>query len=268
MAENQLLEYVNTIFKDFEEGMSKLETIPNKAATDTTTLLDLFFDTEKDVFDKPQDFLKALDSLSEEIGHAYHMVQAIELKRLGLEKPPPMPTLPTPSKEAPSPSQVIVQGQPQTAGGFWNYMGTRQLAAAWKRYLDRQDGLLKPEITTGREVVDFSEFGRQLIPEFNEVQDNFQQCIDHIYFFDDKSTRERLRSDLRTHLSKLCGIIRAFCRTIAEYRKELIGERKLAAAQSIMSLQMAEYQALGGISKSDLYKMASEMAGPEDASRR
>ncbi|MHA1834990.1 MAG: hypothetical protein ACTSV7_13510, partial [Candidatus Baldrarchaeia archaeon] len=100
-----------------------------------------------------------------------------------------------------------------------------------------------PKISTSRQVTDILEYCRQLIPEFNRIQDYYQRCLDHLYFFNDSNTKEVLKTELRTHLSKICGIIRAFSRTITEYRKELVGERERDTAKAIIALQMAAIQA-------------------------
>ena len=237
MSDKDTLEPVLQIFQDFDKLVEKLDQIPKSAKTKTTALLKLFFDEKTDIFQQRQTFLEAINDLSEEVGHAYHTVLAIELRRIGLTPPPvPMPMLPKTDKNA---SQLIVQTQPPKGGGFWDFMGTRSYAKVWKRYLkDVENSPDTPQVTTSKEVVDILEFGRQLIPEFNRVQEYFRKCIDHLYFFDDADTRERFHSELCKHMNKLAGIIRAFTRTIAEYRKELIGERKRDIGKAIIALKM------------------------------
>jgi hypothetical protein len=68
-------------------------------------------------------------------------------------------------------------------------------------------------------------------------------------------------------MNKLSGIIRAFCRTITEYRKEMVGDRKADIAKAVLYLQTAQAQQLGGMRMSDFYKMMRESMGAADAGR-
>lgn len=256
------LQPVLDIFRNFDELAKKLDDIPEQAKTKTDILLDVFFNKEKDIFEDPQIFLSALNDLSEEVGHAYHTVLAIELKRMGLTPPPtPMPIMPKTDKSA---SQLIVQTQPPKGGGFWDFWGTRSYAKVWERYLKQNAGLPStPQVTTSKEVVDILEFGRQLIPEFNRVQEYFQHCIEHLSFFNDKDTKERFHSELRKHMNKLSGIIRVFSRTSAEYRKELIGERKRDIAKMIIGLNMMAMSSEQGIPGDKMARAINEMSSSE-----
>jgi len=253
------------MFADFDSNIEKLEEIPKKALAKTEALLEIFF--LADIFEEPEQYLKAIDDLSEQNGHAYHTVLIIELKRQGIVKPPsiPLPTNPQVDKSA---GQMIIQTQPPKGGGLWDYMGTRSYAKVWERFLKSQsESSTTPQISTAREVIDILEFGRQLIPEFNRIQEYFQKCIDHLYFYDDKDTKERFHSELRKHMSKICGIVRVFCRTIAEYRKELVGDRKQDLGKAIIAMRMAELSVMGPMTKQDIYKMLSDAAGQQDFSQ-
>ncbi|RLI00098.1 hypothetical protein DRO19_00500, partial [Candidatus Bathyarchaeota archaeon] len=74
MAED-LTEHIHSLFEDFDKATEKLERIPKSAQEKTQKLLKLFYEKDgKDIFHEPEEFLMALDSLSEEIGHAYFTV--------------------------------------------------------------------------------------------------------------------------------------------------------------------------------------------------
>lgn len=252
------------VFADLDKLAEKLNAIPKSAKGKTAKLLALF-EKDKDIFEQPEKFLQALNELSEEVGHAYHTVLTIELEREKIAKPSTA-TIPTPLQKQPEVTpNLIVQTQPQKGGGMWDYMSARKMATVWKKLLEERQLQDVPQISTSREVIDILDFGRQLIPEFNRVQEYFQQSQDHLYFFNDSETKERFRSELREHLNKIAGIIRTFCKTIAEYRKDLILQHKTEISQGLLAYKMAEYQAFGGMKASEVMKAIRETAGAQDA---
>lgn len=231
--------HLSEIFEDFNQLTEKLDEIPKSAKMKTQKLLDVFFNEKTDIFKEPRAFLEAINNLSEEVGHAYHTVLAIELarQRITPQKASELINL-LPKQLTPSQPVVLQPTAPQLGvlSGYWYYKAAREIAKASTGKNGEQP--FTPQISTSKEVIDILEFGRQLIPEFNRVQEYFQKCVDHLYFFNDLDTRERFLSELRKHLNKIAGIIRVFCRTIAEYRKELIGERKRDIAKAVIALEM------------------------------
>jgi len=265
--DNDVLSPIREVFQDFDKLIDKLDKIPKTAETKTNELLKLFFDKGKDIFKDPQLFLEKLNNLSEEVGHAQHIVLAIELARQRIT-PQQVENVAVP--QAPTPGQPITinTSAPQQLGvlsGMW--YAKAEIAKAKAIIEASRRGEVTPQITATKEVIDILDFGRQLPREFNRVQDWFQQSIDHLTIYDDDETHERLLSDLRKHINKLAGIIRAFCRTVAEYRKDALSEGKKDIAESIVAMKMAEYRSLGGMQMKDIYKAMREAAGSQDAGR-
>ena len=229
------------LFEEFDKHAAVLDKIPEDAKTKTNNLLKLF---ETDIFKDgavQTAFLTALNDLSEEVGHAYHTVLAIELARTQAQPPKMESLMPTiPQQQGQSPINISTQ-TPSLGwlSGLWYYKGEKEKAQALKAIAEARRSDV-PQISTSKEVIDILDFGRQLIPEFNRVQEFYQKAVDTVYFFSDQQTKERLQGHLRMHLNKLADIIRAFCRTIAEYRKELIGDRKRDVAKAILALKMAQ----------------------------
>lgn len=258
---------ITVLFEDFNKLIDKLDEIPKSAETKTKALLDLFFDDKEDddeegVFGAPQKFLEAINNLSEEIGYAYHTVLAIELARqkITVEKPSDITNLLSKPQATGQPISITTSTPQLGFWGLWHYKAEKAKAQAIRE--SSQRGVGEPQISTSKEVFDILEFGRQLIPEFNRIQEYYQKCIDHLYFFNDKETRERFHSELSKHLNKMSGIIRTFCRTITEYRKEVIGEHKRDVAKAAIALQMAEAQARGAAGLSEWFRAAREARGP------
>jgi hypothetical protein len=266
-----------TIFADFDRATEKLDEIPRNAQTKTEALLSLFFPGKdkdpKDIFEDQQEFLEKLNDLSEEIGHAYHTVLSIELARQQIS-PQQIQNAELSSQTKPSVATgqpiVVNAAPPQQLGVFsggWYYGAERSRSKALVEIARLQQQQNAPQISTAARVLDILDFGRQLIPEFNRVQEYYQKSIEHLKFFPDSETRDRFTAELRKHLNKLAGIIRAFCQTIAEYRKDLIHEGKKDVAKALMAMKMAEANSLGGMRMSDFYKAMREAAGPQDAGR-
>lgn len=261
-----LEDIVKLTFASMDHAIEELNVIPVRAKEKTELLLKLFDD---DIFKSPSVFLKCITDLSEEIGHANHVVLEIDLRRQGIihaddSKSQPVSSM-LPEKVAQA-AQTIIQTQPQKSGGFWDFMGTSKMAGVMKQYFQSQKDQV-PQITTSREVTDVLDYGRQLIAESNRTHKYYEQSLAHLQFFDDEETKKRFTSQLREHMNKISGIVRAFCRTAVEYRKELAGQRKSEMAQSVIALKLAEYQSLGGMRTSELYKMVRDAAGQENAGR-
>jgi len=273
-GEENLLRYVAEVFRDFKATEERLEALPKSAQIKTGELMALF--RKGDIFseDVAQEFLTGLLELSEEIGHAYQTVLGIELKLKGLM--PPSPSIPFPiqlqgtkGEGGVNPAQVILQQQPAQKGGVWDYMSARRWAGALEKWIKTQgEGQVLPEITTSKEVIDVLEFGRQLIPELNRTIKFFRQSLDHLYFFHDPDTKERFTSELQTHLTKICGIIRSFARTSAEHRIEKVGENRVEVAKGVIGLQIAQFASMGQMTTADFYRALRQAMGAQNAGER
>lgn len=277
MAEEGEVDAVMALFQDFDEAIKKLDEIPTSAQRKTEDLL-AFFDAENIFAEgKRGKFQKKLSALTEEVGHAYHTVLAIELARQGLESNidkdfvSQMLGMGAGNARSNNP-QVVVQPSlppaPQLGvlSGFHYKGAVKELAKAYVKVHGKDDGYNdKPQIATSKEVIDILEFGRQLIPEFNAVQEFYQRSVDHVYFFHDKETLDRLTSEIKKHLSKLAGIIRSFCRTIAEYRKDQQQDRKSDVGKAILALQMAKYEAVGNTSIAEMLQAIRKGSPPTHA---
>jgi len=270
MSEELLAKYTEDIINSIGKDREDLESTVKKAEEKGTALMKLFFKENKyPEFDTPQKMWSGLADLSEQIGHALYMVLEVENKRAGLVKLVEEKGEKTKEKgENPHLITVQTSTQPvvQAPGGLFGYMGQRTQAGATKAIkkmeLDymRQQG--PPKIATEQRVLDILEFGRQLIPEFNRIHLYFQQCLDHLHFYDDDELKAFFHGELRTHLSKLTGIIRSFCRTVAEYRKAVLDEVKMALAKGMTEVVVARYIAEGKIPLSELFKEMREAGGP------
>lgn len=239
---------ITLTFGYFDEMAKKLDDIPLKAELKTNALLKLLSDKEADIFNESDKFYAALNDLSEEIGHSLHTVLEIELRQKGIlqefnQTIQSKATNPTPLQPI-----TIQTSSPQQLGVFsggWHYLTEKAKAKtsleAIKLQLQNQ-----PQISTSRQVIDILDFGRQQIPEYiNKTIKYYEQCLAHLRVFSDiPRTKAIFQSNLREHLNKLAAIIRAFCRTIVEYRKEMFGERKRDIAKAVISLKMAEASAL------------------------
>jgi len=263
--EIEIDDIVTLTFSSMDAAIKDLGKIPETAKRKTDALLNLF---DGDIFASPSKFLKSITDLSEEIGHANHVVLEIDLRRQGIihsnPTPPPTPQITTTQPER---SQLIVQTQPPKGGGFMDYLSTRKMAGVWRDFLQSQKGE-QPQITTSKEATDVLDYGRQLIAESNRTHKYYEQSLAHLKFFNDAETKERFTSNLREHLNKISGIIRAFCRTAVEYRKELAGERKSDMAKAVIALKMAEFQSTGGMTTADYFRMAREAMGGQDAGNK
>lgn len=270
LGSEDLLAYVGQVFQKLDEAVEQLKELPKKAEERTKNLLKLLNNEKTDIFGEDSaEFLEILNELNEEIGHASWEVLEIELRRQGVinpskENPVPIPSSP---KEV-QPNQIIHVAQESQKGGGWTgYFSARTWAKMVEKYMKWKDDSLRvtPDIATAKEVLDILEFGRQLRPEMNATIDFHRQAIDLVYFFPDNDTRERCRSELRAHLTKICGIIRGFTQTSVDHRIENVGEQRRTIATSIISLVMAQYTAMGGITKRDLFRAVREAAGAQDA---
>jgi hypothetical protein len=260
---------IKVLFEDFDRMVEELEKIPESAKKKTESILETLL-KGPEIFEgkKKTEFLKGLNGLSEEIGYAYHTVLAIELARQQVTVQKPSDLTKALANPAPSGQPITIQTSAPQLGwlsGVWYYKGEKEKAQALKELSRR--GVGEPQISTSKEVIDILEFGRQLIPEFNRVQTYFRQSVDHLYFFDDDSTKERFHSEICQHMNKLAGIIRAFCRTITEYRKEVVGMHKREIGKAIVMLKMAEFQAMGEFSRADIFAGLRQAMGPQDAGR-
>lgn len=277
MGEEETVAPILTLFSDFNASIERLEKIPALAQKKCEELTGLFFrkkETDKDIFEEPEKFLNALGGLLEEVGHANHTVLEIELKRQGITSDSEMAKnmmnvlaeKNTQNRQPGSPT-IIQPNSPQQLGvlsGLWYYKAAKEIA---KASTAQKEFALTPQISTSKQVVDILDFGRQLIPELNRVQEFYQRSLHRIECgFDDAVTRGQLSDELRKHLNKLSGIIRSFARTITEYRTELIGERKKEVAEAIIAMKMAEYTNLGGTKVQELYRQLREASGAQNAS--
>lgn len=268
MSEKLLTEQVQSILDSLEEKEEKLEEAIKDAEDKSGLLLSLFFsEHEYPEFEHPEYFWVGIHELSEQVGHAQFMVLEIENKRKFLvekvaeTKANPVETTP----------RVVVQSTPavvQEPGGGFGYLAARTRAGAQKDIIKMQLKAIEqkttPQIATEKTVLDILDFGRQLIPEFNRVHLYFQQCLDHLHFFNDDETKAFFHGELRTHLNKLTGIIRSFCRTVAEYRKSVLDKIKMELAKGMTAVVTARYTAEGKIPLSEFFKQAREARGPTE----
>lgn len=268
MSEDQLNEIVKGILGDLKEASDKLEDLSKNLQDKSQKLMKLFYGDKKfGIFDEPETFWEALDDLYEDIGYAHDTVLTIEDKRktLFLE----MNKGATSEKQNPSSSPVVVMTQPlQQAPGFWASRGQVAQAKAQVKIAGLQTQRDEiPHIVTSEEAIDILDYGKQLIPEFNRVHIYFQQCLDHLHFFNDDNTKSFFYGELRQHLFKLTGIIRAFCRTSSEQHKRLLLDVKKAMAKGMTEVVVAQWVGSSGTRISEIYKALRQTSGPEHAGR-
>ena len=244
-------EVMGKLFGKMDRLIVRLDEIPEKAEAKTKELLQMFDDTKGlGIFaeEKQADFFNKLQGLSEEAGHGYHTVLEVELarQRIAPMKPEEVFDMVGNVSKAIQPVQpqfapAIIQPTAPSLGvlsGYWYYKASKETAKVMAEISNRQ--LNQPKIGTSEKVTVILDFPRQLQPEFNKIQDFYHNTLHTLYFFPDQQTVIIHQLELRKHLNKIVTIIRTFCKTIAEYRKEAILERQRMVAQAIIMLKMAE----------------------------
>lgn len=259
-----ILGHVTDIFSDFDASIKRYDKICVTAKAKTNVLLKYFENTPRDFFAKT-DFPLKLTDLDDEMGHAYYTVLAIEIAKASLSQSPP-PSIQIPQKQETIPQVVVQSQQAPKGGGVWDYMIARKNTGDWIKFLRSQQNMENPQITTSKEAIDILEYGRQLIPEgINKVISYYSCARSQIFLFPDDATYKRLFDDLYEHTIKIVSITRVFAKCSAEYRKELTQDRKRDIGKWIIKMKEAEYQSLGGMRLSDLYRAQREAAGAQDA---
>lgn len=265
MSEEVFQEQIKALRESIKSDKRKLEGAV-KRAKEKTQELSHFFAKKDDYpeFDNPQNFRDALVELSEEIGNAAYVVLEIENIRVGvskaLEEPKPV-TTPSPSVIVSNPSPVV-----QAPGGIWGgYLGPKAVKGIErdieKMKLEVQTRTSK--ITTEERVTDLLAYGRDLIPEaINRTLKGFWAFSAQARLFPAK--RALLHEDLGIHCTKLCGIIRSFCRTASEYRKKDLTRLEMELAKGMTQAIVARYVGESKLSISDLYRAARETHGPTE----
>lgn len=242
MSEDVLTQHIQEILESLKEDAERLEQNVKAAEDRSVTLMALFFKSDEYLeFEFPDWFWMGITELSEQVGYAQHMVLEIENKRAGIpeeiEKGKTNPVAQAPVVVHPTPAVI------QQPGGVAGWLGERTRAKSaekiQKLYLQFQAKQETPKIATEHQVTDILEFGRQLIPEFNRLHLYFQQCLDHLYCYSDDATKRYFHGELRQHLFKLVGIIRSFCRTVAEYRKTILDNVKMELAKGMTEVVTA-----------------------------
>jgi len=238
---------VSEAYKSLDRQIEKLDLIPAGAKERSDVLLDMVYDSGKDIMQDPEDqlaFIKALHALNEEIGHAFHALMEIDRERSRPQKDSGLPELPM------LPMQMQGQGQYQSApmvvgqptvvkkgmfSSFWEHMSNRRWAKAYENAVDSR----QPEITTSK-VIDILDYGRQLESEFSRLQTFYDKGIKRVHFFNDANTLRNQMQEIRLECVKIAGIICAFSTAITEYRKERYGDRKVGVAAGAMWLEAAK----------------------------
>jgi hypothetical protein len=240
------IDIVKATFKSLDDQVDALDKIPEHAATATQQLIDIVFN-EKDFFSDSKEkgnqaaFIKAVLGTSEEVGHAMHTI--LEIER-GNPKDTNRQTISMPQIPLPGPTQqqiektspVVVTSQVK-GGGWSDYFATRRWAGMFEKFLSAQKELVQSEITSSSKVVDILDYGRQLEGEWMKLMDFYDKATKWLRFYNDPNTYQNLRQEVQMHVTKMSSIIRAFARTIVEYRKERFGDRKASVAAGAMWLE-------------------------------
>jgi hypothetical protein len=273
------MDIVVSVFSSLDAQIEALDQIPDDVLGHTTALLNIITDLKQNIFEDPATkikFINALLGTSEEVGHAFHAILEIERERANPEKTPsnipPMPQLPQIGQMGtPEIVERPVQGgitlntqQPQMKIGYW---AMRQWRGMVEKWLEAQKDLAQAQITSSK-VVDILDYGRELEAEWMRLMNFYHYAQQRLSFFDDKETYRNQHQEVETHIIKMISIIRAFTRTIVEYRKERFGDRKVGVAQGAMALEATEAAALGNLRLSDLIRGAREQMGDEQVGAR
>jgi len=240
---------VSEAYKSLDKQIEKLDLIPRGAQEKSDVLLDLVYDSEKDIMQDPKaqfEFIKALHALNEQIGHAFHALMEIDREHYRPQKDsslpslPELPMLPMQSQGQYQSAPPVVVGQPTVVkkgmfSSFWEHMSNRRWAGAYEKAVDSR----QPEITTSK-VIDILDYGRQLESEFSRLQTFYDKGIKRVHFFNDANTLRNQMQEIRLECVKIAGIICAFSTAITEYRKERYGDRKVGVAAGAMWLEAAK----------------------------
>jgi len=240
---------ISEVYRSLDKQIEKLDELPSIAQTKTSDLLRLLF-SKADIFRDPPrmlEFIVLSSSLSMEIGLAFQTVLEVELAKEHVNNNSqtvmPMPQPMMQQVERPNPN-VIVQSTPPKGGGWADYFGVRRWATAIEKIYQNQPAQQQPAITTSK-VMKVLEYGQELLAEWNNTFDFYEKGIDGLNIFGDPETFERQHKLLTFHLVKLCNIICVFSKTIAEYRMERFGDRKVGVTAGLMWLEAAKAGAAG-----------------------
>jgi len=249
---------IDKIFEKFDKKEEDLDAVM-KEGTDTINALMVRFRDDKgkeqDIFSEPEAFLKEFDKFSRVMGHCYHTVLEIELQRQRIrqpfqfmeEKQKLQNELEQSQRTAPLVVQTAKEPNESHSPGLFGYLSTRFKFGKLKEMVE---GSKTPIITSEQKPQDILDYCRDVIRESNKFYDNYDQSLCHLHFYHDDQTKGMLRRDIRTFIGKLCNIVSGFTQAIVDYRKELIGEREVAYAQAITTLEQARIMAAAGMKAS------------------
>jgi hypothetical protein len=270
---NPAEELVDEIAKRFNEQIKQLDKIPEQAKTAVDAMLKIFKDDKTDIFAHPQTFYDCLNKLSDIEGYANHTVLEIELIRERVKAPTAFFDVFSKQRAKEEQSKtlnpvIVNTAEPvKNSPGFWGYMSERERTRVLSEHLKSSE--MSPTITTTQKPGDILDYARDITREYNKIVDYFRACLAHIKVFPhEEGTRDLFFAEIQSYMVKLCNIMKSFSRAIAEYRKELVGQREEAYATALTLMKKAEYESLGGMRTADFYRMMREGMGGQDLSER
>lgn len=255
------------MFKNFDDKIEKIRTKLTDATTKSRKLLTLTFNVETDIFsdETKGEFITQFVDLATLLGQSWFTVLRMELRREGLTTPSSPPKINPMTAQQTMTPPIIVQSAAQKGGGLWDYMGARKWSGSWDKYIKHIGQIMsQASIISGQKVFDLLEYGRQVFPQIRKTFMFFMKACDHIYFFPDESTKQRHRMELQLQVATICSICEGFGETLLEDREEKILDRKRDIGKAIIALKTMEYQSMGDLKTSEIYKALREASGPSE----
>lgn len=275
-GQDGLIQAIQKTYENFQKNELNLEKLPAEAKTAFEKIMEKINEV-KDVFENPEQFYALLVSketnLSDVEGNLEHLTLEMELKREIIRRPDRLvDQLAQQMKQRTGsdqklPATINVQtGEPQKqkGGSFYDW----RIAVAQSNLVKEQLRQLAnaPTLTTAQKPRDVLDYARDIVAEFNKLVDYFHRGLAMVKTFpQNKETREFMNEEIRCFLVKLGNVITSFSRAVAEYRKELNGERAESYALALTMVKQAEYAGIGGMSQSEMYRMMRQGMGPENA---
>jgi len=249
MSEGSALEKVSELIESIDKDKKALEEKIDEIDQIISKLQDMVYVPYKPNGEPPREFqqeaefLKLMDALGDAAGLALDLVMSEEEKNL---KSSELQTQPTEKGNAPQ--QIIVQAAPQQQSEEGKSKGLFASLFDYKKFKLKmqREAAEKPRITESKEVRDVLEFGRQINPTINEIKNYFSQSLAHLRVYQDPELYFQLHEDLKTHISKLIGVIRSFVRAYTERRKRELDRTKVEVGKSMSGIAQAEAMTSAG----------------------
>jgi len=202
--------------------------------------------------EKPGEFRKLLDKLNSHMGKTIEYIVRVEKTRKKLEyvpwdelvaesmNPEALEGREVPLHPQQPPVNVTVSPPAQAQApsvqrpGYWYYKAEKEKAKAM--VLIQKMRMEQPTAVTTQHVTDIIQFGRQLQPALNKIKKWIPGALAYVQVFQNDHLFFLLHEECATFISQLLSSLESFVGACIEYRKNLLGGRKLGMARSIAKI--------------------------------